>query len=266
MDEIDRISRYSSDNRDKLVDHNEIKRSAQEIAHSYYANFGDCFKTTSYRSSFCYNLIGYGHLILDHVSKEYNYDRRNDIQLQTNGSSYERNLPAKAEHSIKLFVPCKLNNFLYSKNLGSPICRDNEDLDSDGTINSPLAIDDHNTNSPISKNTSNSQTRKAVSTSMHGSSTTNLPQVSQPNMEEITEFFYDEPYLPYQPPPSHELKDSPCRSIIRLDNHSSLFYCILHPDVLSYHLESIEHHIKYKNPEVHKSEILKLLDIQNLHQ
>jgi hypothetical protein len=46
--------------------------------------------------------------------------------------------------------------------------------------------------------------------------------------------------------------------LIRIDNHS-LFYCTLHPDVQSYHLESIEHHMKYKDPEVHKSEILKQL-------
>jgi hypothetical protein len=102
--------------------------------------------------------------------------------------------------------------------------------------------------------------RMAVSTSAHAT-TTNLSQVSQvsqPTMEAITQFFYDEPYLPYQPPPLHKLEDSPCKSIIRIDNHS-LFYCTLHPDVQSYHLESIEHHMKYKDPEVHKSEILKQL-------
>ena len=80
-------------------------------------------------------------------------------------------------------------------------------------------------------------------------------------MEEITQFFYDEPNLPYHPPPPHELKNSPCRSIIRIDTYS-LYYCTLHPDVQSYHLESIEHHIKYKNPEMHESEILTSLNPQ----
>jgi hypothetical protein len=84
-------------------------------------------------------------------------------------------------------------------------------------------------------------------------------QVSQPTMKAIAQFFYDEPYLPYHPPPPHELEDSPCQLIIRFDSHSSLYNCILHPDVQSYHLESIEHHIKFKNPDMHKSEILKLL-------
>lgn len=83
-------------------------------------------------------------------------------------------------------------------------------------------------------------------------------------MEAITQFFYDEPYMPYHPPPHHDLEVSPCKLIIRFDEHSSLYNCTLHPDFQSYHLESIEHHIKYKNPEMHKSEILKLFRISNL--
>jgi hypothetical protein len=35
-------------------------------------------------------------------------------------------------------------------------------------------------------------------------------------------------------------------------------YCRLHPDIRNVHLETIEHHIKYKNPAEHKSELLKL--------
>ena len=35
----------------------------------------------------------------------------------------------------------------------------------------------------------------------------------------------------------------------------------LHPDIRSVHLESIEHHIKYKDPEIYRLELLKLLNI-----
>jgi hypothetical protein len=136
--------------------------------------------------------------------------------------------------------------------------------------NSPASTDLHNTNSQMSEtntplSNSKNQIRKAASTSAHTTATitTNLFHVShlsQPPLEAITQFFYDEPYLPYRPPLPHQLEDSPCKSIIRIDNHS-LFYCTLHPDIQSYHLESIEHHIKFKNPNIHKSEILKSLKI-----
>jgi hypothetical protein len=135
-------------------------------------------------------------------------------------------------------------------------------LNNDGSTTNQSLTDHHNTNSQTSETNSNNQLRKAVSTSAHVI-TTDLSQVShlsQPTMDAITQFFYDEPYLPYHPLPPHELEDSPCKSIIRFDSHSSLYNCILHPDVQSYDLESIEHHIKYKNPEMHKAEILKLLN------
>lgn len=127
---------------------------------------------------------------------------------------------------------------------------------------------DHNTNaysqmSKTSQTLSNNQIRKASSTSVHTSTTitTNLSQVShlsQPTVKAINLFFYDEPDSLYNPPSSHELEESPCKAIIRMDNHS-LFYCTLHPDFRSYYLELIEHHIKYKDPEIHRSEILKLI-------
>ncbi len=111
----------------------------------------------------------------------------------------------------------------------------------------------------------NNQMRKAVtgtSTYTHTRNLSQLSHLSQPTVEAIAQFFYDEPFLPCHPPPPHELENSPCKSIIRLDNHSLLYNCTLHPDIRSYHLESIEHHIKYKNPEMHKSEILELLEAQ----
>ena len=112
----------------------------------------------------------------------------------------------------------------------------------------------------------NNQMRIATTGSPTYTHTNNLSHLShlshsrQPTKEKISEFFYDDPEIPYRPPPSHNLDESPCESIIRIDNHS-LYYCTLHPDVRSYHLDSIEHHIKYKNGELHKSEILRLLDI-----
>jgi hypothetical protein len=108
----------------------------------------------------------------------------------------------------------------------------------------------------------NNQMRIATTgspTYTHTNNLSQLSQLSQSTKEKIAEFFYDDPELPYHPPPPHNLGESPCKSIIRIDNHS-LYYCTLHPDIRSYHLDSIEHHIKYKNAEQHKLEILKLLD------
>jgi hypothetical protein len=127
--------------------------------------------------------------------------------------------------------------------------------------NDDIHIEYTETDQPLTN--TNNQMRKAItgtSTYTHTNNLSQLSHLSQTTVEAITQFFYDEPYLPYHPPPPHELEDSPCKSIIRLDNHSMLYNCTLHPDIRSYHLESIEHHIKYKNPEMHKSEILKLLE------
>jgi hypothetical protein len=38
------------------------------------------------------------------------------------------------------------------------------------------------------------------------------------------------------------------------------YYCKLHPDIENIHLESIEHHCKFSDPEYHKSEVLKFLE------
>ena len=108
----------------------------------------------------------------------------------------------------------------------------------------------------------NNQMRKAsigTATYPHTNNLSHHPHLSQPTKEIIAEFFYDDPDLSYRPLPSHTLDESPCKSIIRIDSHS-LYYCTLHSDIRSYHLDSIEHHIKYKNAEQHKLEILKLSD------
>jgi hypothetical protein len=56
MHEIDRVLNYSSDKRDRLVDHNAIERSVQEIVSRYYNNSDECFITNG-RSVVCHNSI-----------------------------------------------------------------------------------------------------------------------------------------------------------------------------------------------------------------
>ena len=79
----------------------------------------------------------------------------------------------------------------------------------------------------------------------------------------VDEFFHDDPNTPWKPLPEHDLKQSPCYSIIGIRNYHNyktpFYYCKLHPDIENAYLETIEHHCKYKEPNVHKSEILRLL-------
>ena len=56
------------------------------------------------------------------------------------------------------------------------------------------------------------------------------------------------------PLPEHGLDQSPCYPIIALKQ--GCFYCRLHPEIKNVHLESIEHHIKYKGSAAHKSPLL----------
>ena len=82
-------------------------------------------------------------------------------------------------------------------------------------------------------------------------------------MVSVEEFFYDDPSISWKPLPEHDLKQSPYYPIIdicRYHNYKIPFYCCkLHPDIENAYLGSIEHHCKYKEPNVHKSEILRLL-------
>lgn len=230
------------------MDHNGVERPVQEIARSYYSNFNDCFKSGNIKATLSHNSVRYDYLVSDHISKEYYSTHQNGIKLQNESNIYEKNLPVKADRSIKLFVSSDSNNFIHSND---------DNSDRTGCVDTSMDVDI--TNLKMYEISSNIQLRKA--TSATHSSITNPTCPSQPNIESINQFFYDEPFLPYQPPPPHELEDSPCKSIIRFDKHSLLYHCILHPDIQSYHLESIEHHIKFKNPEIHKSEILKSLNI-----
>ena len=71
----------------------------------------------------------------------------------------------------------------------------------------------------------------------------------------VTDFLYHDPNAPYKPLPEHDLDQSPHYPIIAIKK--GYFYCKLHPDVQNVHLESVEHHVKYKDPDKHKSELLK---------
>ena len=91
-------------------------------------------------------------------------------------------------------------------------------------------------------------------------------------MVSIEEFFFDDPAItpesPWKPLPKHSLEQSPCYPIIGTRNKYRVpfYYCKLHPDIENIHLESIEHHCKFSNPEFHKAEILKFLKILTAHK
>jgi hypothetical protein len=48
-------------------------------------------------------------------------------------------------------------------------------------------------------------------------------------------FFHDDPDLPYQPLPPHELQASPCYAIIYKDD-DGFYRCKLHPKIVYEHL------------------------------
>ena len=80
-----------------------------------------------------------------------------------------------------------------------------------------------------------------------------------PHHSSINGFFYDDPNISYTAPQEHTFDQSPCRAIVAIKQ--GYFYCKLHPDIKDAYLELIEHHIKYKDPQEHRSELLKLLNI-----
>jgi hypothetical protein len=85
-----------------------------------------------------------------------------------------------------------------------------------------------------------------------------------PDKETVEEFFHDEPDLLWKPLREHYLEESPCYPIIGVriggNNYGvKWYYCKIHTDRENIHLESIEHHCKYKESDRHKAEILRLL-------
>src|SRR3954447_21563715 len=77
------------------------------------------------------------------------------------------------------------------------------------------------------------------------------------NLEQIEEFFDSE----NGQVENHTLEDSICRPIIgRRQNHKQNFlYCKICPKVENINLISIEHHIRYKDPERHKAKLLEMI-------
>jgi len=58
----------------------------------------------------------------------------------------------------------------------------------------------------------------------------------------------------------HFLEESICRPLIGKQIHKPYFhYCKICPKVENLHLESIEHHIKFKDPERHKAKLLEMM-------
>jgi hypothetical protein len=82
----------------------------------------------------------------------------------------------------------------------------------------------------------------------------------------IDDFFFEDPDItprnPWKSLPEHTLEQSPCYPIIGIHDKykASMYYCKLHRRIQNIYLESIEHHCKFSDPELHKSEILKFLE------
>jgi hypothetical protein len=86
------------------------------------------------------------------------------------------------------------------------------------------------------------------------------------NKKKVEDFFYNNPSLPYKPLPPHSLEQSPCYPVIGMNHKRRMYYCKLHPkESENVHLESIEHHCKYNEPEVHKLEILRARSLIDNH-
>src|ERR671938_551018 len=85
----------------------------------------------------------------------------------------------------------------------------------------------------------------------------------------VEEFFYDDPNTPWKALPEHDLEQSPCYPIIGIRTYHNykipFYYCKLHLGIENVYLETIEHHCKYKEPNMHKSEILKLSSTTKEH-
>jgi hypothetical protein len=82
-------------------------------------------------------------------------------------------------------------------------------------------------------------------------------------MKMVEDFFYDEPGDDYKPLPKHSLEESPCYPIIDMEKKGVFYYCKVHPKIQSVYLESIEHHCKYKEPDIHRREILSRLSVRS---
>jgi hypothetical protein len=77
----------------------------------------------------------------------------------------------------------------------------------------------------------------------------------------VEEFFYDNPVTPWEPLPVHTLEQSPCCPVLgsKVEHGRVWYYCKLHPkDRPLIDLSSVEQHCKFKDPELHRAEIVRL--------
>ena len=262
------IMEYSSDYKLLILeDENGIQLSIEELVNRYYSNPDEYF--TSDRSHQTQKISG------DSRSNEYLDPSPNNEVSQNSYGPDVKNTTDNTELQKELLGSSETNNFIYSHENESrfEIHIENAGIQANAVESSEFShasYDDNDINLENDKadqslTNNNNQIRRAMSDnsssknniSSHTKDLSHLSQTpQQPTRQIIEEFFYDEGQ-PYRPPPPHTLDESPCKSIIRMDDHS-FYYCTLHPEVRNIHLESIEHHIKYKYPEMHKSEILNI--------
>ena len=74
--------------------------------------------------------------------------------------------------------------------------------------------------------------------------------------EDIEKFFASD----FEYHKEHSLEDSICRPLIGRQNYKPFLYFLKDdPDVVNIYLESIEHHIRYKDPDRHKAKLLEMI-------
>jgi hypothetical protein len=71
--------------------------------------------------------------------------------------------------------------------------------------------------------------------------------------------FHDNPDSLPEPPFEHSLQESPYYSIIETAPimNRTRYTCKLHPEILFIDVPGVEHHCKYEDPDLHKSEVLR---------
>ena len=81
------------------------------------------------------------------------------------------------------------------------------------------------------------------------------------NLEQIEEFFASD----NGQVENHTLEDSICRPLIGKQINKPFFhYCKICSKVEFLSLESIEHHIRYKGPKIHKAKLLEMIQTEHV--
>jgi MCM AAA-lid domain len=126
---------------------------------------------------------------------------------------------------------------------------------------SSLEKDEKNENDSVGDRSDKSERSDSIYISSYDSSITTATQSSSLSsipkpIVSVGEFFHDEQDVPYQPLSPHTLDQSPCYPII--NKIGDFYHCKLHPKVRNIHLDPIEQHCKYKDPDLHKAEVERL--------